>query len=129
MNYRSKAFLLSIWCLPFFLNAHVVHITSLNQLKSIINSNKNVVIKFYADFCPPCTTFAPIYKNVSEEALFSSLVFVAVNIQQCPDVSSHYGVQSIPTLICIKNGKNIAVERGSKSMISLKSILKKYFSL
>jgi len=114
--------------MSLFLEAEVIHITSLNQLNSILKT-KNVVIKFYADFCPPCKGFAPIYKQISEEALFNSITFVEVNTQQCRDIASMYGVQSIPTIIFVKNQKIVGTETGSKGAGQFKNMLKNYFSL
>ncbi len=113
----------------FFLEAAVTHITSMSQLKSVINSNRNVVIKFYADFCPPCKGFAPIYAQISDEGTFNSIVFVEVNTQQYRDIALSYGVQSIPTVIFIKDQKIIGTETGGKGAAQFKNILKNYFSL
>ena len=113
----------------FFLEAEVIHITSMNQLKSIIKSSKNVVIKFYADFCPPCKGFAPIYAKISEETLFNSITFVEVNTQQCRDIASAYSVQSIPTIKFVVNQQVVGTVTGRKESNEFKTILKNYFSV
>jgi len=129
MKYMLKLFFLSISFINFFLEAQVIHITSLNQLKSIISNNKNVIIKFYADFCPPCKGFAPIYAQISEESLFNSIIFVEVNTQQNKDITSFFRVQSIPTIIFIQDQKTIGIETGSKGAGQFKTIINRYFSL
>jgi thioredoxin 1 len=130
MKYILKLLLVVVSCTNFFLEAQVIHITSMNQLKSIISSAKNVVIKFYADFCPPCKVFAPTYSQISDEAPFNNaIIFVEVNTQQCRDVAAAYGVQSIPTAIFVKNQNIVATHTGAKGAAQFKQMLKNYFSL
>ncbi|MBY0109708.1 MAG: thioredoxin family protein [Candidatus Babeliaceae bacterium] len=129
MNYKFKLLLLAITCTYLYVQAGVIHIASFDQLSSIIKSTKNVIIKFYADFCPPCKNFAPLYKQVSEEQTFNSVTFVEVNTQQCPDIARSYGVQSIPMMVFVKDQKNIGTQTGGKTIGQFRALIKSYFSL
>ncbi len=113
----------------FILEAQVIRVTSYQQLKSIINSSKNVVIKFYADWCQPCKGFAPIYSQISNEPRYSSITFVDVNIQQNSEITNMYGVRSLPTTILVKDQNVVGTVSGAKDAAQFKNILKSYFSL
>lgn len=129
MKILLKLSLITISCTSFFLGADVTKITSMNQLDSLIASTKSLVMKFYADDCPPCKSFAPIYKQISQDTLFGSVAFVEINTQQCPDIALRFRVRSIPTLLFIQDQKVLGTRTGSLSAVQLKDILKNYFSL
>lgn len=124
-----KRLFFSLACLNLGLNARVIHITSVGQLTSIIRSNTNVVIKFYADFCQPCKSFAPVFSQISDDPSLNSIIFTEVNIEQMREITNAYSIQSIPSIIYVKNGQIIARETGGKSASRFKSLLKNYFSL
>lgn len=75
-----------------------------NFKKEVLESNIPVVVDFFADWCPPCKLYAPIFEKTSTK--FSGKVkFVKLNVDNAIDIAKEYGVMSIPTTILFKEGK------------------------
>ena len=69
------------------------------------NQNNLVVIDFFATWCGPCRMMAPIFEDVSKEK--GEVSFFKVDVDESPNVAKQFGVMSIPTLVAIKNGKEV----------------------
>lgn len=71
------------------------------------------VVDMYADWCPPCRELSPIIQEVHAAYRGSSLVRVfKIDVDKSPQTAMKYGVQSIPTLLFIKNGELVATKVG-----------------
>ena len=81
----------------------VIKLTSQNFQKEVKESNKTVLIDFYADWCGPCKMMSPIIDEIAEEAN-NDIKVCKLNVDEASDVASEYGIMSIPTLIIFKNG-------------------------
>lgn len=88
-------------------SAEIVQVTSSNFNEVVLNSNKTVFIDFYADWCPPCRALSPIIDEVAYENINENLIFTRIDIDDEEDISKQYNIQSIPTLILIKDGEEI----------------------
>ncbi|TDO05732.1 thioredoxin [Sunxiuqinia elliptica] len=73
------------------------------RFKSIIKSERPVLVDFYADWCEPCKQIPPILKKVKNN-FKESVRIIKVNVDNNPFIASHYQVRSIPTLILFKKG-------------------------
>lgn len=82
----------------------VLKINSENYEEEVLQSNKPVVIDFYADWCGPCRMMSPIIDEIAEEKA-DSIKVGKVNVDENQDLAMKYGVMSIPTIVLIKNGK------------------------
>lgn len=71
---------------------------------NIINSNKPVLVDFFADWCQPCKQMSPILKEVKSE-LKESVRIIKVNVDKNPAIATRYQIRSIPTIIVFKNGE------------------------
>ncbi|MDR2733112.1 MAG: thioredoxin family protein [Spirochaetota bacterium] len=69
-------------------------------------AGKLVFIDFYADWCPPCVAFAPVFAAVSAEV--QDGFFVKVDVDDSPKVSAQFGIQFIPYIVAVKDGKVLA---------------------
>ena len=99
----------------------VEHINE-NQFKSVVlESDKPVLVDFFATWCGPCRQMSPILDQVSEER--SDVKIVKVDVDENQNLASEYGVMSIPTLIYFKNGKAVSPAVGARSQASLEMML------
>jgi thioredoxin 1 len=73
------------------------------KFEDIIHSNKTVLVDFFATWCAPCKTMAPILSEVKQK-LGDDVTIVKIDIDKNPQVARKYQVQSVPTLIIFKDG-------------------------
>src|ERR671922_1732046 len=83
----------------------------------VLQSDKAVLVDFWAEWCGPCHAIAPVLDQIAGER--SDLKVVKLNIDEEPAVAQRYGVMSIPTLILFKDGEPAAAAVGAmpKSML------------
>lgn len=79
-------------------------INSENFEKEVLNSEKPVLVDFFADWCGPCKMMAPIVEELATE-LDGRAKVGKINVDENSDIAVEYNVMSIPTLIVFKNGK------------------------
>ena len=95
----------------------VIHITKDNFENEVLNSEKTVLLDFYADWCGPCRMVAPIVEAISEE--HPEYKIGKINVDEQGELATTFGVMSIPSLFVIKNGEvaNQAVGARTKAQI------------
>jgi thioredoxin 1 len=74
-----------------------------NFESEVINSNKPVLLDFYADWCGPCRMVGPIVSEIAEKR--SDVKVGKINVDEQPELAALFQVMSIPMLAVIKNGK------------------------
>ena len=84
----------------------VIELTSANFDSYLNESNKLIIIDFWAEWCGPCRLIAPIIKELSEE-YGDKAIFGKVDVDQEVELATKYGIRNIPTVLFIKNGKVI----------------------
>lgn len=80
----------------------VITITTENFETEVIQSDKPVIIDFWADWCGPCKRLSPAIEELSEQT--SEVKLGKVNVDEQPELASRFQIMSIPTLISFKNG-------------------------
>ena len=83
----------------------VIDVNTSNFETEVINSDKKVLIDFYADWCGPCNRLSPIVDRVSVDN--KDVKFVRIDVDKNEELMTRYNVRSIPTLVVIENGKEI----------------------
>ena len=81
----------------------VLEVNNENFEKEVLESEKPVLIDFFADWCGPCKMLSPIVEQIAEEN--DQIKVVKINIDNEQDLAVKYGIMSIPTLVVIKNGQ------------------------
>ena len=100
-------------------------ITTLDQdnfQTTVIESQKPVLVDFWAPWCGPCRAVGPIVEELAKEYT-GKAGFAKVNVDEAPFVASNYGIMSIPTIIIFKDGKPAEQVIGYKPKAELKKLL------
>ena len=90
--------------------------------EEVLQSDKPVIVDFWAEWCGPCHAVAPVLDRIVEEAN-GDLKLVKVNIDEQPALSQRFGVQSIPTMILFKDGEPAAAAIGAQPKPALEKAL------
>ena len=88
----------------------------------VLQSDKPVIVDFWAEWCGPCHAVAPVLDRIVEESN-GDIKLVKVNIDEQPALSQRFGVQSIPTMILFKNGEPAAAAIGAQPKPALEKAL------
>lgn len=91
------------------------------NFKSIINSDKPVLVDFWAEWCGPCRMLLPIMEELSSE-MVNDIDIYKCNVDECQDIAGSFNIRSIPTLILFKNGEILDITQGAAS----KAVIQKW---
>lgn len=86
-------------------------------------AGKTVVIDFWAEWCGPCRSFAPVFTKVSAE--YGDVIFGKVDVDANPGLAQAFGVTAIPTLVVLKNNTVLHSQPGAMNEKSLRSTIDK----
>lgn len=94
-----------------------ININKNNFQSEVINSDKSVLLDFWAPWCGPCRMVAPVMEEIAGER--TDIKVCKINVDEEPELAGQFGIMSIPTLVVVKNGKimNQAVGARSKKAI------------
>jgi thioredoxin 1 len=100
----------------------VLKITKDNFQQEVMDSNKPVLLDFWAPWCGPCKMVGPTVEQVAQEAGAVAKVG-KVNVDEEPELAQSFNVMSIPTLVVMKNGKVVKNSVGVKSKQDILSMI------
>ena len=103
----------------------VIELTDENFDIQLKNTDKPVLVDFYAPWCGHCKTQAPIIEKLAEE--FSNKAVIAtLNVDENKQKASQYFISGIPTILVFKNGKLVEQKAGVHSIDDLKNLIDKH---
>ena len=97
-------------------------ITKDNFDKEVANSDKPVLLDFWASWCGPCKMVSPIVDQIAQEA--ADAVVGKINVDEQPELAASFNIMSIPTLIVMKKGKVVKTSIGARSKADILDMLK-----
>ena len=80
-----------------------ININKNNFQNEVMNSDKTVLLDFWAPWCAPCRMVVPIIEEIASER--PDIKVGKINVDEQPELTSKFGIMSIPTLVVMKNGK------------------------
>jgi thioredoxin 1 len=99
----------------------VVTITKENFETEVLQSEKPVLVDFWATWCGPCRMLSPIVDEIADER--ADIKVGKVNVDDEQELAGQFGVMSIPTLLVFKNGKLVNQSVGAKPKASVLALL------
>ena len=92
-----------------------------NNFDLVKNSDKKVLLDFYADWCGPCRMVSPIVEAIADER--EDILVAKINVDNEPELASEFGVVSIPALFVIKDGKIVNQASGARPKPQILALL------
>ncbi len=92
-----------------------------NFQNEVMNSDKPVLLDFWAPWCGPCRMVVPIMEEIARER--ADIKVGKVNVDEQPELASRFGVMSIPTLVVMKEGKIVNQALGARPKNAILSML------
>src|ERR671920_1534705 len=93
---------------------NLVHINSTNWESEVLKSEKPVFVDFWAEWCGPCRMVGPVVEQISQSHA-DTLKVVKLNVDENQEIAMKYGIQSIPSLLLYKEGREIGRTIGAAS--------------
>ena len=89
-----------------------ININKNNFQNEVMNSDKPVLLDFWAPWCAPCRMVVPIVEEIASE--HADIKVGKINVDEQPELANKFGIMSIPTLVVMKNGKIIQQVSGAR---------------
>ena len=99
----------------------VIHINKSNFQNEVLNSEKPVLLDFWAPWCGPCRMVSPVVDEIASER--GDIKVGKVNVDEQPDLAAQFGIMSIPTLLVFQNGRLVNQAVGARPKSGVLALL------
>jgi thioredoxin 1 len=93
-----------------------------DTFEDVVGSNETVLVDFWASWCGPCRSFAPIFQRVADAN--PDLVFAKVNTEEQPELAAMFGISSIPTLMVFREQVILFAQPGALPQAALEDLVR-----
>lgn len=98
-----------------------INVNKNNFNQEVLNSDKLVLMDFWAPWCGPCRMVVPLVEEIAKER--SDIKVVKINVDEEQELAMQFGVMSIPTLVVMKNGKIVNQVTGARPKAQILAML------
>jgi thioredoxin 1 len=98
-----------------------------DNFEQIVTGDTTVIVDFWAPWCGPCRSFAPVFEAASER--HADVVFAKVNTEDEPELAGHFDIRSIPTLMVFRENVILFAQPGALPGSALETVLNKVKAL
>lgn len=105
-----------------------IHVTDAAFEKTVLQSSLPVVVDFWAPWCGPCKMVAPVLEKIAREYA-GKLIVAKVNTDENPEWAEKYGIQGIPTMLLIANGKIVHRQVGALPEPILRDMIEQFMDV
>ena len=94
---------------------------TIDDFEKLINENKFIIVDFWAPWCGPCKSFAPVYEELSEK--YPDIVFAKVNTEEQQQLAASFNIRSIPTLMIFREQIILFSQAGALQASQLEQVI------
>ena len=98
-----------------------ININQNNFQNEVVNSEKKVLLDFWAPWCGPCRMVVPMVEEIAKER--PDIKVGKINVDENPELATRFGIMSIPTLVVMENGKIINQAMGARPKNAILAML------
>ena len=98
-----------------------INININNFLSEVMNSEKKVLLDFWAPWCGPCRMVVPVVEEIAKER--PDIKVGKINVDENPELATRFGIMSIPTLVVMENGKIVNQAMGARPKNAILAML------